>query len=362
MKKIAIDISTVSPNMAGIGHYAYGIAKGLLELNDGNDYILFTNDKSKLSGVNLPDEKIREIKHPTGGFGWMWRVSKILKDENFDWLISPAHLTFGILFPRTFQFVQDLAPIFYPQFFPFKDRINYRILLWLSLRKSKIIATTSKSVKDELLEKFRFLHKTKIVVCGAGLHEWVFQDKSEAKELEIKKKYNLPDKFFVSVSTLEPRKNYENVIRAIKILKDEGIIVHYVIAGKKGWYYEQILDLIRDFDLIEQIHILGYFPENELPYLLDSSIALVYVSYYEGFGLPAIEAIHRGSQVLVSDIKVMHESIEKYALFTNPNDPNHIALSMKDLLKNINLSETADRSTSPEYNWQKVGQTISSNL
>lgn len=360
MKKIAIDISTVNSNMAGIGHYAYGIAKGLISLNDGNDYILFTNDKSKLKNINLPLEKVREIKHNTGGFGWMWKVSRILKNENFDWLVSPAYLTFGILFPKTIQFVQDLAPIYFPKFFPFKDRIRYRLLLEISLRKSKIVATTSESVRSELLEKFKFLKPEDIVACGAGLHSWVFEKKDIEKENEIRINYKLPEKFLLSVSTLEPRKNYENVIRAIKLLKDEGIEINYVIAGKKGWYYEQIINLVKVLDLQRQIYFLGYFPEERLPYLLDASSGLVYTSFYEGFGLPAIEAAARDLHILTSNIPVMRESMREFALYTDPKNVNEIANGLKSLWKPSELSRKTGFQFTKTHTWQNTAYKISS--
>ncbi|MFS8160300.1 MAG: glycosyltransferase, partial [Candidatus Roizmanbacteria bacterium] len=123
---------------------------------------------------------------------------------------------------------------------------------------------------------------------------------------------------------------------------------------------EEILRLVKELDLEKQIRFLGYFPDKDIPHLVDQSKALIYMSYYEGFGLPAIEAVARGISVITSDIVVMHESINEYGVFVDPNNENDIANVIMALYLRDSMSKSSDGSIIKNFNWANSARTVSS--
>ncbi|MEP7103989.1 MAG: glycosyltransferase family 1 protein [Candidatus Dojkabacteria bacterium] len=331
--KIAIDISMITTTKAGIGYYAQSIVEALSKVDEINEYTLITNNKKNLEFKDLRKNfKVLEIVDGRGGFKWIWKVSRMLKEEKYDLLISPSNFAFAIFFPKTIQMVHDLAPIKFPQYFSRKAGFMYRILLDLALRRAYKISLLCNTIRDELIEYARF-SQSKIFIAGAGLHKWTFEPKNISEQEKVIRKYNLPKKFLLSVSTLEPRKNHLRMIRAFTELSREEPDMCYVIVGKKGWYYEEIFEMVERFGLEDKVIFTGYVPEEELPYIFDLARGFMYCSFYEGFGIPPIEAYARGLPVLCSDIKVLKEVMGENALYADQNDYWDIYMKMKELIE-----------------------------
>lgn len=354
--KIAIDISIITPSKAGIGYYAHSIIEALAKVDSKNDYTLLTNNKKNSEFYKLPKNfKIVEIPDDKGGLKWIWKASRMARKEGFDLLISPSNFAFAILFPRTIQMVHDLAPIKFPEFFSKKATFIYKILLDLALRRAYKISVLCNTIRDELIEYARFA-QSKIFIAGAGLHDWTFVSKSKTEEQRVKKQYKLPSNFLLSVSTLEPRKNHLRMIRAFtELLRDEPDLC-YVIVGKKGWYYEEIFETVERLGLEDKVIFAGYVPEEDLPYIFDLAKGFLYCSFYEGFGIPPIEALSRGIPVLCSDIKVLREVMGENALYADPLDYWDIYQKMKELL--ITKRKKISSEDLDNFSWERCAQNI----
>ncbi|MEO6729542.1 MAG: glycosyltransferase family 1 protein [Candidatus Dojkabacteria bacterium] len=330
--KIAIDISIITPGKAGIGYYAHSLVESLAKIDSTNEYSLITNDKKNSNFSKLPKNfQIIEISDDKGGLKWIWKASRMLKKEGFDILISPSNFGFSIFFPRTIQIVHDLAPLKFPQFFTRKGVFMYRLLLNFALRRAYKIGVPSNAIRDELID-YSTSAQNKTFITGEGLHDWTFEAKSKDEEVRVKKQYKLPSKFLLSVSTLEPRKNHLRMIRAFTELSRDEPDLCYVVVGKKGWFYEEIFETVERLGLEDKVFFTGYVPEEDLPYIFDLAKAFLYCSFYEGFGIPPIEAFSRGVPVLASDIKVLREVMGENAIYSDPQDYWDIYQKMKELL------------------------------
>jgi len=279
----------------------------------------------------------------------------MLKKEGYDILISPSNFSFAVFFPRTIQIIHDLAPIKYPQFFSRKGVFMYRNLLNLALRRAFRIGVPSSAIRDEIIEYARFA-QGKTFITSEGLHDWTLESKSKDEELRVKKQYKLPSKFILSVSTLEPRKNHLRMIRAFTELTRDEPDLCYVVVGKKGWFYEEIFETVERLGLEDKVIFTGYVPEEDLPYIFDLARGFVYCSFYEGFGIPPMEAFSRGVPVLCSDIKVLKEVMGENAIYADPQDYWDIYMKMKELLTLKKKKTNQELDT--KFSWDECAQNI----
>lgn len=352
---IGFDASMIDEFKAGIGYYAFSLLKALAQEDGQNQYILYTNDSKKLLVLNLPQNfRIIEVNGAKPGLSWMFKVWRRFKKDKIEVFISPSNLFFGTVFPSTITVIHDLSQLKFPQFFSRKGNIIYKLQLKRLLNKEKLIIVPTQTVKNELIELNKNV-ENKVLVLGEGPHEWVFL-KTNAQEVErVKAKYNLPEKYFLSVSTLEPRKNYVNAIKGFELFSQDEPEFKYLIAGKKGWFYDEILQTVKTNGLYNKVIFLGYVPEEDLPVLYDLSKGCISLSFYEGFGLPLIESYWRGRPVLASDIPVFREVMGNNAVYADPYIIEDIAEGMKKLSdKRI----TRDRTFTDKYSWNLTAKKL----
>lgn len=350
---IGFDFSPATINKDGIGHYTYALAKALMQTDKENAYTFFAHSQTLQS--LYPDIPLTIIKESKPGLLWMYKTSKFLRENNFDYLVSTSNFLFNLLFSPTLQIIHDIAPIQKKELYPIKSRIMFRLTLQLATYKARRFAAISKTTKKEFINTFpRVKHKTEYIGTGmqSGLSKF---NKSIFENKRIKSKYNLPEKYFLSVSTLQPRKNYKKMIEAFHLFQKNNQDYHYVIVGKKGWYFDEILDVVEKKGLSKYVHFLGYVPDEDIVYIFDQAAALLYLSYDEGFGIPPLEAYSRGVPSLVSDIPVLREVMQDKALYANPNNCIQIAENMKKILhKEVKI----DAEFLNQYKWKEIAKRL----
>lgn len=353
--KIGIDVSMVGNEMAGIGYYAYNLARTLPETDKSNDYTLFTHDLELTQRYFPENYKIVEIKAVRPNTFWILKVISYLNHKKYDKFISPSNFAFGILYKNTIQIVHDLAPIFYPYFFTFRARFMYRLQLKLLIQKKRLIAANSNTTKNDVLAFSK--NKAKVFNIGIGLNEWVYEEVNSKKRDLIRKKYNLAKNFVFSLSTIEPRKNHINTIKAFALFLKENPDYEYIIGGKKGWFYDEIFTTVKDLNLESKVRFLGYIPEEDMAPIFDMADAFLYVSFWEGVGLPPVEAYSRRTPSVVSDTRIFRETMEKGALFAKPDDIFDIQLKINTAVK-MKRNLVLDESFLASFSWDLVSKRL----
>ncbi len=348
--KIGIDITPIIKDKAGIGFLTYSLVKALSEIDTSNSYELFTNKNDTLIDFELPSNfKIRVVPANNPGLQWMIKSIKYLKSEHFDRFFSTSNFFWSIGFNKTIQLVNDLAPIKYPEFFTKKGSLFYNLQLRLSLRRARYVVTISQTVLKELLE---INNKPNKSVITLGLHDWVFDEPNHEYYDSIKMKYDLPEKYFIAISTLEPRKNHIGMIKGFHKFSLNHPEYKLVIVGKKGWFYESIFKTVEELRISDHVIFTGYAPDQDLVGLVDLSSGGIMLSFYEGFGIPIIEILARHKKMLVSDISVFKEITSGLAntLFANPNSSDSIENGLNNLLsqKFVTHGDVGDK-----YNWEQ---------
>ena len=213
-------------------------------------------------------------------------------------------------------------------------------------QRADVILTVSEFSRQEIHHYLGIpLEKIHVVYNGVDPEQY-HPDYREGRIQEVKAKYNIPGSYILYLGTLEPRKNIETLIRAYQRLLTAGpsrfgqppsAFPKLVLAGKKGWLYDSIFQLVKEFHLENQVIFTGYVDESDAAPLLCGARMFVFPSLYEGFGIPPLEAMACGTPVIVSDCASLPEVVGDAGLLVPPTDIEKLAESMNRLLKDDQL-------------------------
>lgn len=269
--------------------------------------------------------------------------TKILLDEQkdnfeeYDLIHIPLPQNFHFLKDVKSQFlvtVHDLTHKLFPEFHTADNVKLSEEGMQEIIRKQADILAISESTKNDLLTQYPVISNQSVSViheaCDLSHFRPILNDELKSNVLQ---KYDLPDvPYFLSLSTVEPRKNLINTIRAFEkmLSENENQSIALFICGKKGWKTEE---LFTSKSLsTKNVYFTGFVDETDLPILYSNALALCYVSIYEGFGLPPIEAMACGTAVIYGDNSSMPEVISDAGIAADPYDINDIKHKMEHLL------------------------------
>ncbi len=355
--KIAIDFSQLGPEKTGIEYYTYELTKALIKADPETNFLLVSNNENYLNVFKgIQNVELKVFESDKINFLWIFKLGLWLRRQNVNALISPSNLMLNFWFPRTIQIIHDIVPVTNPEYWPRDSIKKFKLQLNIASRFVKKVGTISETTKKELIKHYPGLKK-KTECIGIGLHEWTLNEVNNIDELRIKNKYSLPEKYILSVSTLQPRKNYTGMIRAFDLFSKNNPEYKYLIVGKKGWLYDSIFSLVQDLKLEDKVIFLGYVPEEDLPTIYDNSSALLFLSLAEGFGLPAIEAYSRGIPSVMNDIEVFRESMEGLAYFVKHDKPEDVTLALSKAVKS---KIQINKNFLEKYSWEKVANNLKS--
>lgn len=334
--KVCIDIQSVIANRTGVGRYTCELVKALSKIvNKGDITLSYFNFLGRYEGLDYFQNK--QIKFIPGRlYNQLWKKFHF---PPLNWFIGDYdvyHFPNFCLPPmnhgKYIITVHDLAFMRYPEYIEPKNLKFLLSELPRSLEEAHRIIAVSNFTKNELVELFK-IPKEKVVVIYEGV--------SHGNDVRPSSN-TLPSKYILCVSTIEPRKNIDGLIKAFHLckLKDYKL----VIAGKKGW---KVL-LKQEKDVI----YLGYVPEDELYDIYRRASAFVFPSFYEGFGLPPLEAMANFVPVVSTRFEVLGDA----ARFINPKDPQDIADGIMEALENPEKWIKKAVEQAKKFTWEKTAE------
>ncbi len=344
--KILIDTTPLLKDLSGVGYVTYQYAKELQRLEPATlfYYAWFYSKTLKerplgnyekaiaLAKKYLPRPYLLTHSAKTAIFNYT-----ILK-EHPDIFIQPNYISFPTLFPlQTITFIHDLSHIRYKEFHP-KERVEYfEKNLQKSINRSTKIVTISQFTKQELIT-LGLCGEEKIEVIPNGVDE-SFQPMNEKEFLRQTKRFQLPYKdYFLFVGTLEPRKNLQTLLQSylLYLLKTSNP-TPLILAGGIGWRSEHFDELLQKARATGYVQSIGYVSQPELIALYSGAKAFVFPSFYEGFGLPPLEAMACGAPVIASNSSSIPEVVEDAAILVDPHDPNSLAQTLQQIDNDASL-------------------------
>jgi glycosyltransferase involved in cell wall biosynthesis len=250
----------------------------------------------------------------------------------------------------------------HPEQFCQKDL--YQLIRWeaYSMRQAKKIIAISEFTKEEII-KFHGLPEERIVIAYPGLGQEI--KKLRNKEIEdVKRKYGIEGAYLLYLGTLQPKKNLIHLIEAFYILYTKYKILNtsLVVAGKKGWLYEQVFEKVKELRVESKVVFTDYVPEEDKSVLIAGSQCFVLPSLYEGFGIPVLEAMAIGVPVAISNVSSLPEVGGEAAFYFDPERPESIAETIAEVLK-LNQEEKekvirVGKIQAKKFTWEKCARTI----
>jgi glycosyltransferase involved in cell wall biosynthesis len=215
--------------------------------------------------------------------------------------------------------VYDLSFIRYPERLPRLRRLYLRLFTGMSCRRARRVLAISQSTAEDLVTLLK-IPREKIDLAIPGVDPRFCP--LPAREVAAwRARKGLPNRFFLFVGTLEPRKNLPMLLRAYAALSTaDREACHLVLAGGRGWMEDEIDQVIERYDLKTTVHLPGYVSDDELPWWYNAADALVYPSVFEGWGIPVSEAMACGKPAIVSDVSSLPEAVGETGLRLPPHD------------------------------------------
>lgn len=354
---IAIDISQINLDNAGINQYAKEIVSRLIK-NKHHEFLLLTRSQLELPFKEADNWQQVVIKPRAKIFGGFYAaVGTFLKQQKVEALLAFPLSPAALFFNNTTTFIYDLAPLTTNQYKSRAERFKYWLLVKLNVTFAKQIITISKSTLNELNKLFPTKKEITVPIAYPGLSKR-FSEKVDLKKIKFfKEKYNLGEKFVLSVGTVQPRKNYLAAVQAFFSFNlKNNLEWQYVIAGKLGWDYEPLLEYIHMHHLENHVRILDNLDDEEIVLALNSANIFMQLSLQEGFGMPLVEAASAGLPIVASSIDVFKEINPPNAVFVDPLDVYAAARALHEI--QARKLQNVSRDFLNRFNWEHSAEIV----
>ena len=331
---VTVDVSAAAHARAGLGRYAATLAAALDRERPGAIH-LFAN-----GGALLPYLPMRNIQlgyKPWRMAVWIGQLAGI----GFDRLLGETnlyHATEHLLMPLrnipTVMTVHDLIFELYPEHHKKLNRWYLRAAMPLYVKRAGHIIAVSETTKQDLIRLYGTpADKITVVYEAAAPH---FKPRSADKIAAARARFNLSERYLVTVGTIEPRKNLARLVEALAILRRDDPELRLVVVGPKGWLVESFFEAVERFGQYEAVIRPGFVPDDDLPALIGGAVGAVIPSLYEGFGLPVLEAMACGVPVACSNNSSVGEIAVDAALTFDPENVKAIVDALRRLTVDAN--------------------------
>lgn len=358
--RIAIDIRGISGERTGKEWYTWSLISALGEIDQNNEYFLFT--RHPIKGIVLPNNfHIIEKKiplllwHPYFMFQiWKYKADILLATASY---IVPSMLISKR--PKVITVIHDTIAFLFPRRHQAKATTIERFTLKRALEHSNIVVAVSQNTKNDI-ERLFDISSEKITVISEAAREQFSVPRNTQRTQQLKQAYDIGQNYLLFIGTLEPRKNLVRLLKAYKLLPAQ-LQKNYqlVIVGRKGWYYKEIFSEIAGTPFEKNVIFTGYVPDQDLPYLLHGATGFVLPSLYEGFGLPILEAFACGTPVITSPNSSLKEIAKKDCLYFDPYDIHDMKDKLRLFLEDETLRQRLSENLiarSKDFSWQKTAE------
>lgn len=309
--KIGIDLTSLNDNFSGIERYSYKITEYMIKQNKEDNFVLFFKNEifnqlleythySNVVSIILKGNflLINQLKLP-------YAIKKLALDVMLYPAFPPA-LLFNPKKVRKYSVIHDMVCFDKPETMKYKAKIYFQKAIHRAVKISDGIITVSNFSKTRLEAYFPEQNLNILIAHNATDIKY----STQANIKQVLDKYQIPNDYVLSLSTLEPRKNLKHLVEwMIKIWSAYPSYPDLVLVGRKGWKMNDMLQSIPE-NFIARIHVTGFVDDSDLPVVYKQSKFFIFPSLYEGFGIPIIEAIHMDKLVLASDIEPSVEILQ----------------------------------------------------
>lgn len=340
--RIAIDAHSVGTGLGGNESYATNLIEALAEIDQANRYTLYVTRREAVERFSnrWPNFSVRSTLPHTPLIRIPLTLSAELRRNPVDVLhvqftappFSPCPVVVSI---------HDLSFEHLPETFKWRSRKQLRITVRRSAREAAQVIALSEYARKDIMATYHVNpEKISAIPLAASAH---FRPVWNEEELQrVRQTYGIEGEYILSVGTIQPRKNLSRLVAAYSRLrwaKPEVKLPKLVLAGKCAWLYDETLRTIKELKISDSVILTGYVPEADLPALYSGALCFIYPSYFEGFGLPPLEAMQCGAPVIVGDRTSLPEVVGDAGLLVDPFDMESLAKAIETLISDSRLRE-----------------------
>jgi hypothetical protein len=367
--KIGIDAYPLTRDkFTGLGTYLLNLVKELQIVDKENEYFLygcknfplpFKNDRWHIRLIERP-KMISQIST----FWLVWGCRDMLMQDEINVFIGTQNLV-PIFLPRSIKKIlvmHDLCLYICPQNLPLSLYLTHKMIFGRSLFSADQIIAITDTTKTDIKRFFPEVENAKIdtVYYGGPAEAFRPMDKRLAQEYVVDK-FNYGGRYILTVASLEWRKNVTGLLKAFHLFREKYKIDSKLLiaGGERRSKVGEIYRTYKNLSLGESVCFLGHVDTNDLVHLYNAAEALIFPSFYEGFGLPPLEAMACGIPVVASDIPVFREILQDAALLVDANNPQKISEAIYEVLTNESLAQelkVRGLERVKYFSWQKTAQ------
>lgn len=359
--KVGIDVSMLVYRGSGVATYTYNLVKNLLKYDKKNEYRVFYSSLRRpknfyyLEELRKLDAQVCSFRLPPRLLRLFWNRQHILSIEKLigkvdiyhssDFLRPPLQNdTLGV------TTIHDLTWKLYPEWHTRDIVAAHERKLNKTIKYGDIIIVDSKNTKKDLLKFYPHINKNKVFVIYPGIDEQFRPIKDKKKTEKILRKY-LPNnsKFLLYVGAIEPRKNLTTAIKIFaELVKEEKYSDYkFLIVGRAGWKNEVVFQQVEDLGLKDKVNFLGFVKDEDLPYFYNAARVFIYLSLYEGFGLPPLESARCGVPSLIYKNSSLAEVFPENYPFAKPEAELEVLTKLLEESR-----QEIDLSFCRQYSWE----------
>ncbi|OGK14745.1 hypothetical protein A3H80_04575 [Candidatus Roizmanbacteria bacterium RIFCSPLOWO2_02_FULL_37_19] len=366
--KIGIDLSMLVYAGSGVATYTFNLAKSLLKYGPDHEYRFFYSSFRRplnfyyLKELQRSGARITELKLPASTVRFLWNSHHIFPIEWFMGKVDVFHSSDYLrppLLRRTkgITTIHDLTWKLFPHYHTPNVISHHERKLARTIRYKDTIIVDSQNTKRDLLNCYPRVDENRIHVIYLGIDERYNPVTDKRKIKDVLTKYSIPfgpaqgglnTQYLLYVGAIEPRKNLDTAIQVFaQLIKDPDYQDYlFLIAGRAGWKNEHIFSLIKKLGLEKKVIFIGFVKDHDLPALYSGASSLVYLSLYEGFGLPPLEAARCGTPSLIYRNSSLAETFPKNYPFAHEGRELEILKTILSKPEHINLSFVS------KFTWQ----------
>lgn len=360
--RIAIDAHSIGTRLGGNETYAANLIEALARIDCVNDYTLYVTTAEAVDRYSRrwPNFLVRSTRPHTPLIRIPLTLSAELRKNPVDVLhvqfTAPPFCPCPVVVS-----VHDLSFEHLPQTFHRRSRTQLRLTVRHSVRRAARVLTLSEHTRNDVIETYGIERSGVEVIPIAASPN--FRPVSDERELQrVRHTYRIESDYILSVGSIQPRKNLVRLVRAYSLLRDKvgaDKLPKLVFVGKRAWLYDETLRALEEAALGDSVVLTGYVPESDLPALYSGSTCFVYPSFFEGFGLPPLEAMQCGAPVIIGNRTSLPEVAGDAAIAVDPFDVQGIAGAIEELINKPALREelrVKGLARAKKFNWDETAK------